>query len=497
MTITSTETEWQYAGDGSTKSFPFTNKAFSASDLRVYVGGTLQSTGYTVAGLGETAGGAVTFAAAPSSGAAVLIVLEPGGGQGVDYVANDAFPAESHEGALDLLTVRVLALEATQRRTLLIDEATGERTLAPLPAASARADKAMAFDAAGQPTFYDWPYLYREDAEKALALAEDAYAKALTAISLVNAIGAVTIPDPARFTIEAGQQDYALGATWPAGQTNVSRYTVIVDGVELDPLHYEIVGSDGRTLRLLRPVVDDPSITADPPELPSGVTMSVRLVVAGLTSAAFTPKSILASHLSDASVEERALQDGAVSIRTLASDLRSITLPIAGVFMWIGSSWPPPGIDTRYVLPLQGQLLARTEYPALSEHQLANTANFPGSTSTHVKLPDMRNNYARGAGGGTVAGSFVAAKVGLHAHNASQTAHFHDESVTKLVADSSNWTWVLATKGTSEEGLRVRQQVTVEKRVSSVLAPLSIDYIGDEAGGNPSSIGVHFVMRVK
>lgn len=63
-------------GDGATVAFPFTFKYTSASDIDVYVDGTLKTltTHYTVtAAAGGAAGGTVTFLSAPANGTRVLI----------------------------------------------------------------------------------------------------------------------------------------------------------------------------------------------------------------------------------------------------------------------------------------------------------------------------------------------------------------------------------------------------------------------------------------
>ena len=73
-------------------------------------GSTTQTLGsqYTVSGAGETAGGTVTFGSdyIPVVGEEVVIYNDPALTQNVDYVSGDAFPAETHETALDRVTLQ-------------------------------------------------------------------------------------------------------------------------------------------------------------------------------------------------------------------------------------------------------------------------------------------------------------------------------------------------------------------------------------------------------
>ena len=106
MTISTQTFRFSYVSTGGT-TYAYTNKILSENDLTVYVDDVLQtlSTHYTVSGVGEAAGGNVVFLVAPAAASVVLITKD---GveftQETDYVENDAFPAESHENALDKLT---------------------------------------------------------------------------------------------------------------------------------------------------------------------------------------------------------------------------------------------------------------------------------------------------------------------------------------------------------------------------------------------------------
>jgi hypothetical protein len=103
MTISSQDFRWSYVSTGGA-TYQYLNKILDQDDLAVYVDGVLQTIGthYTVTGVGVATGGNVVFLAAPAAASVVLITKD-----GVtftqehDYTENDAFPAASHEDALD------------------------------------------------------------------------------------------------------------------------------------------------------------------------------------------------------------------------------------------------------------------------------------------------------------------------------------------------------------------------------------------------------------
>ncbi|MEQ9350111.1 MAG: hypothetical protein RII27_06195, partial [Alphaproteobacteria bacterium] len=59
MTVSIETTRWEYAGDGTTTVFPYTNRIFAEGDLRVYADGTLQSlnASYSITGAGSASCG--------------------------------------------------------------------------------------------------------------------------------------------------------------------------------------------------------------------------------------------------------------------------------------------------------------------------------------------------------------------------------------------------------------------------------------------------------
>ena len=125
MTISTTASRASYNGNGVTTAFAFPNLFFSNTDLIVILVNAsgvsvtqVLNTDYTVTGAGLDAGGTVTMTVAPGVGERLVIVRQVPLVQETDYTAGDSFPAESHERALDYLTMQTQQLQEALTRTL-------------------------------------------------------------------------------------------------------------------------------------------------------------------------------------------------------------------------------------------------------------------------------------------------------------------------------------------------------------------------------------------
>lgn len=145
MTVGNTAARVRYAGDGATTAFPVPFAFIDAADLavveRTIADGAerllVLAADYTVSG-GGGAAGTVTAGAAPSAAVEWIIRRATARTQDTDYTANDPFPAETHERALDRLTM--IAQEQ--------DEALGR--VPSLPVSSALSSLVLPEPAAGQ-----------------------------------------------------------------------------------------------------------------------------------------------------------------------------------------------------------------------------------------------------------------------------------------------------------------------------------------------------------
>jgi hypothetical protein len=113
MTISTESTRVEFTGDGATLPFAVPYKFLDKTDL-VVVLRTIATgveavqtiyTHYTVLGAG-LASGTVTFVTAPPATQKVVIYNDPPLTQLVDYISGGTFPAETHEEALDRLTIQ-------------------------------------------------------------------------------------------------------------------------------------------------------------------------------------------------------------------------------------------------------------------------------------------------------------------------------------------------------------------------------------------------------
>ena len=155
MTITTTTSKVTYTGNNVTVIFAYTFKIFSTAEIKVYVDNVLKTltTHYTISGAGSASGGNVTFTAGntPGTGAKVVLLRNIAKTQVTDYVENDSFPAETHESALDKLTMLVqdnnnAISDDIFRFSESVDDA---GTVTITKNATQRANKLLAFDGSG------------------------------------------------------------------------------------------------------------------------------------------------------------------------------------------------------------------------------------------------------------------------------------------------------------------------------------------------------------
>jgi len=111
MTLSSETNSIDHVGDGVSTQFAAPFYFLQPQDLAVLVAGVLQTLNvhYIVVGALSPSGGNVMFTTAPGNGAAVRIVRAPRALQPVALRANDPFPPEAVERALDRLTMLVQA----------------------------------------------------------------------------------------------------------------------------------------------------------------------------------------------------------------------------------------------------------------------------------------------------------------------------------------------------------------------------------------------------
>ena len=158
MTISSTSIKNSYSGNGSTATFNYTFKIFANSDLQVIIrssSGTETvktiTTHYTGAGAGNSSGGSITFTSGniPINTETVVIRRNLPQTQTIDYIANDPFPAESHEEGLDRAMMTIQQIQEELDRSIKVSRTTSITTPEITDDATARAGKLLGFDSTG------------------------------------------------------------------------------------------------------------------------------------------------------------------------------------------------------------------------------------------------------------------------------------------------------------------------------------------------------------
>ena len=110
------------------------------------------TTHYTVTGAGNSGGGSITFTAGNIPTATQTIVLRRNlpQTQSIDYIANDPFPAESHEEGLDRAMMAVQQLQEEVTRSIKLSRTNTMTNTEFTVGASDRANKVLSFDASGE-----------------------------------------------------------------------------------------------------------------------------------------------------------------------------------------------------------------------------------------------------------------------------------------------------------------------------------------------------------
>lgn len=156
MSITSETNRIQYSGDDGTTLFTVSFYFLADADLEVVL--TVDSTSvdtiqtitteYTVSGAGDLSGGSITMITAPATGETLTIRRKVAVTQSVDYVENDPFPADTHEQALDRLTM-IAQEQAEEIGRTLKSPTSSAITDGDLTAAEIVADYYLKIDSAG------------------------------------------------------------------------------------------------------------------------------------------------------------------------------------------------------------------------------------------------------------------------------------------------------------------------------------------------------------
>lgn len=256
MTVQNTKAKaGPYAGAGTKGPFPVDFRFLSDSHLRVIKtdsDGVMQTlvlgADYTVLGALAPNGGSVTLTANLPVGYTLVILRNIPATQLADYVENDKFPAQSHEDALDKLTMLVQQQGELTSRALVAPPSDAVVSLE-LPSAAARARRYLSFDEEGRPvsTTFDIDEVARLSQEAISAASraaeseqhagESADAAEERADFVSRTVDGVT-PTVARFSGDADTAEFTL-PSFPSAEENTQVY---ISGVYQQKDTYSVDG---------------------------------------------------------------------------------------------------------------------------------------------------------------------------------------------------------------------------------------------------------------
>jgi len=231
MTISSTTVKNSYNGNGSTRTFTYTFKIFQDSDLVVIIRDingdeTLKTlnTHYTVTGAGNSTGGSITFLKnlpsydyTPLATEKVILRRELPQTQSIDYIANDPFPAESHEEGLDRAMMAIQQLQEEVTRSIKLSRTNTMEDTEFYIGAELRAGKLVGFDGNGELTITSNVGSYKGNWTAGVIYLERDLVK-----------------DPTNGNIYIVQLQHTSAGTAPlSSNINSSKYTLLIDAVTI------------------------------------------------------------------------------------------------------------------------------------------------------------------------------------------------------------------------------------------------------------------------
>jgi hypothetical protein len=117
MTVSLTTPINEYIANGSTTIFPYTFRTTETAQVKVYVGGVLQTSGYTISQY-DTNAGNVTFTTAPTNGSIVRIQRSITLNRETDYLDGGALAATSLDNDFDKIVMMIQDLDANAIKEL-------------------------------------------------------------------------------------------------------------------------------------------------------------------------------------------------------------------------------------------------------------------------------------------------------------------------------------------------------------------------------------------
>ena len=157
MTVEANTAEYVDDGDGVTTVFPFPSRFMSNDDITVALDGVVVTTGFSITGAGNPAGGNVTFSVAPANGTKVARLRDPAIRLVVDFAGVSGVRPTTMGDIADRQTMVDMALARRLDRTVRVSDFETSAPDLTLPSAEDRASKLLGFNANGDAEVYELP----------------------------------------------------------------------------------------------------------------------------------------------------------------------------------------------------------------------------------------------------------------------------------------------------------------------------------------------------
>jgi hypothetical protein len=145
----------RYTANGVDTSYAYPFPIFASEDIQILFNGVSQLQGFTVNGAGNTQGGQVVFDTPPANGIILTILRQVPYERLTDFLESGDFSAKSLNNELDYLMASVQQLQLDQEAMLQFSKNENAQ-FTTLPDLKNRRNKALGFDANGNPIAVDY-----------------------------------------------------------------------------------------------------------------------------------------------------------------------------------------------------------------------------------------------------------------------------------------------------------------------------------------------------
>lgn len=221
-----------HTGNGSTTNFAYGYRIFEDADLTVTVDGVVQTltTDYTVNGAGADSGGTIDFITAPINLSVVTISGELTYERDTDFIQNGGMLANNFDNDFDyaIMLIQQNRRDITRSIKVPIEETTDQEVST---TAANRADKILAFDAAGLPV--------------ASSLTDLSSILTTVDTSLVLSGGILSVAIPNRQAVAGGTVDAITATFVPVIAVLANNIEVIVEAAGANTITTPTFAPDG------------------------------------------------------------------------------------------------------------------------------------------------------------------------------------------------------------------------------------------------------------